>query len=319
MTAFLAKRLLLAVPVLFIVTLMIFVLIHIIPGDPGRSILGPEATPHDVAVFDRLHGLDRPLVVQYVSWVGGALHGDLGTSLAYSVPVITLIEERMPATAELAIGALVVATIVAIPAGILAAARRASALDYVSTFLALSGLSIPQFWLGILLIMFFAVKLHWLPASGYVPIWQNFGANIAAMIMPIIVTGLRESAVTMRLMRSSLLDVLDQDYMRTASAKGLMHWVVVVKHGVRNALMPVLTVSGLQLGGLLGGLVITETIFVIPGFGQLIVQAILDKDYITLQGAVLISATLVIVVNLVVDILYAVLNPRIRITGGTRG
>ena len=316
MLTYIARRLLLAIPVLFIVTLMIFVLLHVVPGDPGRSILGPEATPHDVMVFDREHGLNRPLPLQYVDWLWGAVRGDLGTSLTYDVPVTSLIEERLPATAELAAGAIVVAMAIAVPAGIIAAVKKGRAADYISTFAALSGLSIPQFWLGILLILFFAVRLHWLPASGYVPIWQDPGANLAAMVMPIVVTGLQAAAVTMRLMRSSLLDVMSQDYMRTARAKGLFEWVVTVKHGVRNALVPVLTVSGLQLAGLLGGLVITETIFVIPGFGQLIVQSILNKDFITLQGAVLVAAVLVIVVNLVVDILYAVLNPRVRLGGG---
>lgn len=313
MWMYLARRLLLAIPVLFIVTLMIFVLIHVVPGDPGRNILGPEATPHDVAVFDHQHGLDRPLPVQYLSWLEGAVHGDLGTSIAYDEPVSTLIAQRIPATAELAVGSLILATLLSIPAGIGAAVRRGRAADYVGTFAALGGLSIPQFWLGILLILVFAIRFHLLPASGYVPIWQNVGQNLRSMVMPMVVAGVGQAGVTMRLMRSSLLEVLSDDYVRTARAKGLPGRVVVLKHAVRNALVPVLTVSGLQLAALLGGLVITEQIFVIPGFGQLILQSILQKDYITLQGAVLVSAIAVVVVNLIVDLLYAVLNPRIRL------
>lgn len=317
MTTFVVRRLLLSIPVLLLVSVAVFVLIHVVPGDPGRSILGPEATREQVEAFDRAHGLDRPLAIQYLDWLAGAARGDLGRSLVDGTPVSKLIAERLPATVELAIGSLLLAILVALPTGILAAARRATPMDYGGTILALAGLSMPQFWLGILLIMYFAVRLHWLPASGYVPIWEDPAKNLEAMVLPIVVTGLRESAVTMRLIRSSLLEVLGQDYVRTAFAKGLGEWRVVLGHAVRNALIPVLTVSGLQLAGLLGGLVITETIFVIPGFGRLILDSILNRDFVTLQGAVLVAAVAVVVVNFCVDVLYAVVDPRIKL--GAKG
>ncbi|GAB6876529.1 ABC transporter permease [Thermaerobacter litoralis] len=318
MLQFVVRRLLLSIPVLILVTLLVFILIHVVPGNPGRAILGPEASPEAVAAFNRAHGLDRPLHVQYLTWLAGVLRGDLGRSLVDGTPVATLIAQRLPATVELAVGAMLVATLVALPAGIVAATRRGTAADHVGTVLALAGLSVPQFWLGMLLILFFAVRMKWLPASGYVPLTVDPVQNLKTMILPIVVTGLRESAVLMRMMRSSLLEVLRLDYVRTARAKGLGRWGVVVRHAARNALVPVLTVSGLQLAGLLGGLVITEQIFVIPGFGRLIVDSIFTRDLITLKGAVLVAAALVVAVNLVVDILYAWLDPRIKVTGGSR-
>lgn len=313
---YIARRVLFSIPVLLIVTIFVFFIMRVLPGNPGRAILGPEADPATVEAFNRAHGLDQPLPVQYIRWLGDVLHGDLGRSLIDGTPVSILIAQRLPATIELTIGAMLVAVLIAIPAGIIAATRRGQAIDHAGTIVALAGLSIPQFWLAILLIMYFSVRLGWLPASGYVPIWENPVANLKVMILPIVVTGLRESAVLMRMTRSSLLEVLNQDYIRTARAKGLPGWVVVVRHGVRNSLIPVLTVGGLQLAGLLGGLVITETIFVIPGFGRLIVDSIFNRDLITLQGAVLVAATLVVLVNLLVDVLYAWLDPRIKLSGG---
>ncbi|MDI3270229.1 MAG: ABC transporter permease [Bacillota bacterium] len=318
MLPYIARRVLLSIPVLLIVTIFVFVIMRVLPGNPGRAILGPEADPATVEAFNRAHGLDQPLPVQYIRWLGDVLRGDLGRSLIDGTPVSTLIAQRLPATIELTIGAMLVAALIAIPAGIIAATRRGQAVDHAGTILALAGLSIPQFWLAILLIMYFSVRLGWLPASGYVPIWQDPLFNLKVMILPIVVTGLRESAVLMRMTRSSLLEVLHQDYIRTAQAKGLPGWIVVVRHGVRNSLIPVLTVGGLQLAGLLGGLVITETIFVIPGFGRLIVDSIFNRDLITLQGAVLVAAAMVVLVNLLVDILYAWLDPRIKVSGGVR-
>ncbi|MDI3298578.1 MAG: ABC transporter permease [Bacillota bacterium] len=314
----LLRRVMLAIPVLFLVSIMVFSLIHLIPGDPGRTILGPEATPEAVRAFDHRLGLDRPLPEQYLRWLLQVLHGDLGRSLVDGTPVSLLIAQRLPPTAELAVGALLLAILLAVPAGILGATRQGTWSDAAGTFLSLAGLSLPQFWLGLLLILYFAVRLHWLPASGYVPFLEEPLQNLKTMLLPIVVTGLRETAVTMRMMRSSLLDVLGQDYVRTARAKGLTPSAVVLRHAARNALIPVLTTSGLQLAGLLGGLVITETIFVIPGFGRLIVDSILNRDFVTLQGAVLVSALLVIAVNFLVDVLYTVLDPRIQPARGLR-
>jgi peptide/nickel transport system permease protein len=216
-------------------------------------------------------------------------------------------------TIELALASFIVALLIAIPAGIISATRRGKLIDYAGTGVSLAGMSIPSFWLALMLIILFAVHFSWLPASGYIPFTQNPKQNIEAMLLPALATGFREAAVLMRMMRSSLLDVLQQDYVRTARAKGLGSWVIVMSHAVRNALIPVVTTSGLAVAGLLGGLVLTERIFSIPGFGNMIVTATLDRDFVTVQGAVLVSAILVIIVNLLVDVMYAVLDPRIRV------
>jgi peptide/nickel transport system permease protein len=313
MFTYIVRRLALSVPILLLVTIMVFGLIHLIPGDPATVILGQEATPEAKAGLRRELGLDQPLATQYLTWLGRVLRGDLGRSLADRTPVIEQIKQRLPVTLELTVGTFVVALLIAVPAGILSATRRGSAVDYASTLLALGGLSIPAFWLAIMFILFFAVRLRWLPASGYVPLTQDPGANLAAMIMPMVVTGIREAAVLTRMLRSSLLEVLGADYVRTARSKGLAEWGVMMRHALRNALVPVITSAGLVVAGLLGGLVITETIFAIPGFGRLIVEAIYQRDFVTVQGAILVSALLVILVNLVVDLIYALIDPRIRL------
>lgn len=310
--AVIVRRLLLAIPVILLVTIMVFSLLHMLPGDPATVILGQEATPDAVAALREQLGLNKPIVIQYLDWLGGVLHGDLGRSLVDRSSVSDLIMQRLPATLELTIGTFAVAILIAIPAGIFAAARPGSWLDYGSTMFALGGMSIPHFWLGMMFIVVFAVNLGWLPASGYVPFFEDPGANMAAMIMPIIATGLRESAILMRMLRSSLLEVMHADYVRTAYSKGLRERVVIMRHALKNALVPVVTASGLMVAGLLGGLVITETIFSIPGFGKLIVESIYNRDFVTVQGAILVSALMVVVVNLFVDILYTIIDPRIR-------
>lgn len=314
--AFLVRRLLLAIPVILLVTIMVFSLLHMLPGDPATVILGQEATPDAVAAMRQQLGLDKPILIQYLTWLGGVLHGDLGRSLVDHSPVMDLIKQRFPATLELTVGTFLVAILIAVPAGILSATRPGSWMDYSGTIFALGGMSIPHFWLGMMFIVLFAVHLGWLPASGYVPFSQNPGANLAAMIMPMIATGLRESAVLMRMLRSSLLEVMDADYIRTAYSKGLKERVVVMRHALKNALVPVVTTSGLMVAGLLGGLVITESIFSIPGFGKLIVESIYNRDFVTVQGAILVSALLVVVVNLVVDITYSLIDPRIKVGKG---
>jgi len=251
-------------------------------------------------------------VIQYFVWLGRVVRGDLGRSLVDRTSVLDQIRLRLPATIELAIGAFLIALLIAIPAGVLSATRRGSAVDHASTVLALGGLSLPSFWLAMLLIIVFAVKLQWLPASGYVPFFENPRANLTAMILPMFATGIRESAFLMRMLRSSMLEVLHADYVRTARAKGLRERAVVLRHALRNGLVPVVTSSGLVIAGLLGGLVITESIFSIPGFGRLIVDAIFQRDFITVQGAILVSAVLVVLVNLVVDLLLVLIDPRIK-------
>lgn len=310
---FLIRRILFTIPILLLVTIMVFSLIHLIPGDVATAVLGQEATPKaKIAMRHRL-GLDQPLPVQYASWLGNVLHGNLGRSLSDETPVSTEIQQRLPVTGELALASFIVAILIAIPSGIISAVFRGRAVDYLATLFAFLGMSVPGFWLAMLMLILFAVKLGWLPSSGYVAFTHDPAANLRAMILPAIATGVRESAVLMRMMRSSLLEVMSQDYIRTARGKGLALRAVVFGHGLRNAMVPVITQSGLLIAGLLGGLVITETLFSIPGFGRLIVTAISERDFITVQGAVLVSALLVVLVNLVVDLLYGALDPRIRL------
>ncbi|WP_421617168.1 ABC transporter permease [Brevibacillus sp. TJ4] len=309
---FVVRRLLLTIPILLLVSIMTFSLIHLIPGDPARVILGQEATPEAYEALRKELGLDKPIVLQYLSWLGNVLQGNLGTSITDNVPVSDLILQRLPATVELTIGTFLVAILIAIPAGILAAVRRGTWVDYTSTFAALGGMSIPSFWLAMMLIIYFAVENQWLPSSGYVPFSEDPVRNLMAMILPCVAAGLRESAVLMRMLRSSLLDVVNMDFIRTAKAKGLNEVRTILGHALRNALVPVVTASGLMVAGLLGGLVITESIFSIPGFGRLIVESVFKRDYVTVQGAILVAAIMVVIVNLVVDILYAVIDPRIK-------
>jgi peptide/nickel transport system permease protein len=316
MFTFLVRRVALMIPILLLVSILAFSLIHMVPGDPALVILGPEAPRETVVQMRHDLGLDRPLPVQYAVWLGSALQGNLGRSLVDRQPVAKLIGQRLPATLELAFLTFMVSTAVAVPVGVYTAARRGGVTDMSASVLALAGQSIPNFWLGIMLVMFFALKLKWLPASGYVPFWQDPKQNLIVMILPAIATGAREAAVISRYTRASLLEVLKADYVRTARAKGVTEWIVVMRHALRNALIPVITASGLQVAALIGGLVITETIFTIPGFGRLIVDAIFQRDIPVIQGAVLFAAFMVMTVNLAVDVVYSMVDPRIKLAGG---
>jgi len=314
MITFLARRIALMLPILLLVSIIAFSLIHLVPGDPALVILGPEAPRETVEALRKQLRLDRPLVIQYLDWLGAAATGNLGRSLVDRQPVAKLIAQRLPATLELALLTFTISLLVAVPIGIFSATRRGSPGDYVASVASLVGQSIPHFWLGIMLIVFFALKLKWLPASGYVHFTQDPKANLLAMIMPAAATGAREAAVITRFLRASLLETLKSDYVRTAKAKGLSERIVVLKHAVRNALIPVITASGLQIAGLLGGLVITETIFTIPGFGRLIVDAIFQRDIPVIQGAVLVAALMVMTINLLVDMIYSMVDPRIKLS-----
>lgn len=314
--ATIARRLLLTIPVILLVTLMVFSLLHMLPGDPASVILGQEATPEAIANMRAELGLNKPIVMQYLDWLLGVVQGDLGRSLVDGSPVSGLIAQSLPVTLELTAGTFLIVIVIAIPAGILAASRPRGWIDYLCTIFALGGMSIPHFWLGMMFIVLFAMNLGWLPASGYVPFSEDPLGNIAAMIMPMVATGLREAAVLMRMMRSSLLEVMSADYIRTAYSKGLKEKSVIISHALKNALVPVITTSGLMIAGLLGGLVITETIFSIPGFGKLIVSSIYKRDFVTVQGAILVSALLVVLINLVVDLLYVIVDPRIKLGKG---
>ena len=317
MIRFLARRLLQMIPVLFFVSVIIFVLINLVPGDAARLFLGEEAPPDALAALRRELGLDRPLYVQYLHWVGGMLHGDFGHSFKDNRQVLVTVLQKVPVTAELAAAALLIAWAIAIPAGVLAAWRRRTAVDYLASAGALTGLSIPNFWLGIMLIYLFAVHLHWLPASGFVPPTEDLGRNLKSIIMPAFVLGVVLAAFVMRQLRSSMLEVLSADYVRTANAKGLGGRVVLVRHALRNAVIPVITVMGIQLGTLLGGAVITETIFALPGLGRLAVESIYGRDYPMLEGVVIFSALAILCINLTVDIVYSLIDPRIKLAGGT--
>ncbi len=313
MTRFIARRLLLTIPVLFLVSVIVFSLINMIPGDPALVMIGGEAGTEAVEALRKQMGLDRPIAVRYLFWLGRLVRGDLGKSVRDGRPVLDVLLLKLPVTIELAAVALTVAWAIAIPAGVIAAWKRRSVLDYTATTVALAGISIPNFWLGIMLIYLFAVNLRWLPPSGYIEPWIDPARNIKLMIMPATVLGTALAALVMRLLRSSMLEVLGTEFIRTAHAKGLSDRMVIVGHALKNAMIPVATVMGLQLGGLLGGAVITETIFAVPGIGGLAVQSIFTRDYPMVQGVVLFSAVAIVFVNFTVDVLYSFLDPRIRL------
>lgn len=314
MGLYILRRLLAMLPVLLLVSMVVFSLLHLTPGDPALSILGEEATPQQVEALRAKLGLNQPIPIQYVKWLGAVLRGDLGRSVRSNQPVSEAIAERLPVTVELALLAMAISLLIAIPAGIISAMRRNSIVDTGATFVALLGVSLPNFFLAILLILVFGVKLGWLPPFGYEPLSQGVAGNLRRMILPAITLGTALAAIVTRMMRSSLLEVLDQDYVRTARAKGLTESRMVRAHALKNALMPVVTIVGLQIGGLLGGAIITESIFVLPGIGRLLVDAIFQRDFPLVQGVVLFVSLAFLFSNFAVDLLYAYLDPRIRYT-----
>ncbi|HEX9276709.1 MAG TPA: ABC transporter permease [Casimicrobiaceae bacterium] len=312
MLNYLLHRLATIVPTLFFVSVLIFGLQQLLPGDPAMILAGEERDPTVIAhLHQKLH-LDEPLPIRYLYWAGGVLKGDLGESVRIQKPVLDLIIEKLPVTLELALLAIVIALTIGITAGIVSAVAKDSAWDYAANVFALWGLSTPNFWLGIMLILLFSVTLGWLPASGYVSPFEDLKANLAAMIMPAFVLGNAIAAVLMRHTRSAMLQVLSADYVRTARAKGLDERVVVLKHALRNALTPVITLGALEFGTLLSGAVLTEQVFTIPGFGKLIVDAVFNRDYAVVQGVVLCTATAYITLNLLADMAYFLVNPRLR-------
>ncbi len=300
------------VPTLFAVSVLIFLLQQLLPGDPALALAGDERTPEVIEQIRQRYGFDKPLPVQYANWIGKAVLGDLGESYRTRAPVTKLIASTLPVTMELAVLAMLLALVTGIPAGVIAAVRDRRAGGTLVNVISLSGLSVPHFWLGIMMILLFSVDLGWLPASGYVPPWEDLGRNLITLIMPAIVLGTRVAAVLMRHTRSAMLEILQSDYIRTAHAKGLPQWRVVTKHALRNALVPVITLATIEFGYLLSGAVLTEQIFSIPGMGKLIVDAVFNRDYAVVQGVVLIAATLYIMMNLVGDLLYFVVSPRMR-------
>ncbi len=312
MVAFLAKRLSAILPTLFLVSVLIFGLQQLLPGDPAIAMAGEDQDPTVIAHLREKFHLDKPLPMRYAYWANGVLHGDLGESVRIQKPVTELILEKLPVTIELAVIALVIALVIGISAGIVSAVFKDTAWDYAANVFALWGLSTPNFWLGILLILLFAVNLGWLPASGYVSPFEDLGENLRSMIMPAFVLGNAIAAVLMRHTRSAMLQVLSADYVRTARAKGLDERVVVLRHALRNALIPIVTLGALEFGTLLSGAVLTEQVFTIPGFGKLIVDAVFNRDYSVVQGVVLFTATAYIMLNLLADLAYFAINPRMR-------
>jgi len=308
---FIGRRVLTAIPTLLIVTVMVFGIQRALPGDPALILAGEQQDPAVIAFIRAKYRLDDPVPVQYVAWLSQLVRGDLGVSLRTNERVVDLIASKLPVTIELSILSMLVALVIAIPTGVFAAVKKGKAADYGGTILALTGLSIPNFWLGIMLILLVSVRLGWLPASGYVPLSEGVWENLRRMIMPSFVLGTGLAAVLMRQMRSSMLGVLKQDFVRTAHAKGQRGSTVIVRHAMRNALIPVMTILGLQLGALLSGAVLTEQVFTLPGFGKLIVDAVFNRDYAVVQGVVVFTAVAYIAINLVVDVMYAVLDPRI--------
>ncbi|WP_312241914.1 ABC transporter permease [Pantoea sp.] len=300
------KRLLLAIPTLLLVSIMVFALQKLLPGDPVLAMAGEERDPAVIAQLRDEYHLNDPLPTQYFYWIGNALQGDLGISLRTKEPVTTLIASKLPVTLELSLLA------IGISMGILAAVRKGSWVDHGSNFIALSGISVPHFWLGILLILLFSVHLQWLPASGYVPIGEGLAQNIKTLLLPALVLGTGLAATLMRHTRASMIAVLKADYIRTARAKGLMPKKVVLKHAFRNALVPVITLTTLLFGELLGGAVLTEQVFTLPGFGKMIVDAVFNRDYAVVQGVVLVVAIGFLLLNLLADVLYLLINPKMR-------
>jgi peptide/nickel transport system permease protein len=312
MTTFLLRRIALIIPTLFFVSVLIFGLQQLLPGDPALAMAGEERDPSVIAFLREKYHLDQPLPVRYALWIEGVAQGDLGESIRIKRPVLELITEKLPVTAELALLAILISLAIGIPAGIIAAVKNETLIDYGTTMAALWGLSIPNFWLGILLILLFSVELGLLPASGFVSPGESLKQNLLTLIMPAFVLGNALAAGLMRHTRSAMLQVLGMDYVRTARAKGLSERVVVLRHALRNALIPVVTLAALDLGGLLGGAVLTEQVFTIPGFGKLIVDAVFNRDYAVVQGVVLVTATVYITLNLVADLAYILVNPRLR-------
>jgi peptide/nickel transport system permease protein len=312
MLSFLPRRLLQLIPTLFLVSVIIFLLQQLLPGDPALVMAGEEKDPAVIEQIRKQYRLDQPLPVQYGYWIAGVLQGDLGESMRIKQPVATLIADKLPVTLQLGCMAMVFALLIGVPAGVLSAVKRGSAWDTGANVFALWGLSTPNFWLGIMLIFFFSVQLGWLPASGFVSPFEDLSQSLATTVMPAFVLGNAIAAVLMRHTRSAMLQAMNADYVRTARAKGRREWAVVVRHALRNALTPVITLGALEFGTLLSGAVLTEQVFSVPGFGKLIVDAVFNRDYAVVQGVVLVTASVYILLNLIADVLYVLANPRLR-------
>lgn len=309
---YITKRILLIIPVLFGMSILVFLLLRLVPGDPAMVILGLRATPEGLATIHEELGLDLPIHRQYLHWLSNVLQGDLGQDYRSNIPVTTLLKERLPVTIELTLMALMLAIIIAIPLGVSAAVRPQSSTDQGALALGLLGISIPDFWLGIMLILTLSLGLGLFPSSGFVPLTENLLGNIRSLSLPALTLAVGLAAVLVRMTRSAMLEVLNRDFVKFHRAKGLRESSIIYKHVLRNAGIPIVTVIGLQFGYLLGGAVIVEEVFSLPGVGRLIVNATLERNYPVVQAGVLVVALMFILVNLATDVLYGVLNPRIR-------
>ena len=317
MTQYLIRRVLLFIPTMLLATIMVFALFSIVPGDAAVFLLTGEDAGGRVtdADFERLRedlGLNRPIYVQYADWLWGVFRGDLGDSLYYGEPFAFDLVKSFSRTFELAVLAIVMAFVAAVPLGIISAMKQDSGVDYASRVIALLGIAMPTFWIGVLVIYGLAYGTGWLPPLEYAHLWEDPIQNLKLMILPAAVIGFHDMAFTARVTRSAMLEVMREDYMRTARSKGLREWVVVGRHALKNAMLPVITVSGYQFGRLLGGVIIVEQIFVVPGVGKLLIDAINHRDFPVIQGVILLTAAVVLLLNLIIDMLYGILDPRIR-------
>jgi peptide/nickel transport system permease protein len=308
----LAARLGQVVPTLLLVSVLVFGLQELMPGDPAIVLAGPLRDPIVVAQIRAKLVLDQPIPVQYLHWLGNVLQGDLGFSWRIGQPVAHMIEQKLPVTLQLSAMGFCFALLIGVPAGVISAVKRDTVWDWAVNVIGLAGISVPNFWIGILLILAVCVDLGWLPSSGYTPLTEDWRMSLATTILPAFVLGNNLASTLMRHTRSAMLSALDQDYIRTARAKGLREGTVIVRHALRNALIPIVTLGALELGTLLSGTVLIEQIFSIPGFGKLVVDAVFDRDYPVVQAVVLVTAVLYIALNLVADVLYVVINPRLR-------
>jgi peptide/nickel transport system permease protein len=318
MYQYISRRIFLFIPTLLLATILVFVLFWIVPGDAAMMILtgeegeGGRVSAQELQNLRHQLGLDRPVYVQYADWLWSLLKGDLGTSIWYKIPVIEELKGRFVITLELAVMAILMAFVAAVPLGVISAVKQDTGVDYVSRIFALIGIAMPSFWIGILMVYGLAYFFNWLPPLGYTSFTDDPLKNLQQLVFPALALAFHDMAFTARVTRSSMLEVMREDYMRTARSKGLAEWVVVGRHALKNALLPVITISGYQFGPLLGGVIIIESIFVVPGVGSLLVDAIIHRDFVVIQGVILLTAAVVLVLNLVIDLFYGVLDPRIR-------
>ena len=312
MTSYIIRRLLGVIPVLVLVAIAAFLLIHLVPGDPAMVMLGNDATPQQIQQLRTQLGLDRSLPEQFVLWLREVLRGNLGESIFLGRPVTQALLERLPATMQLAVLSLIFSLLIGIPSGLIAAVWQNTRWDQLVMATAIGGISIPSFWLGLALMLVFSVQLGWLPSGGYTPLWEDAWQGLRTLMLPAVSLGFMQAALIARMTRSSMLEVLRQDYVRTARSRGVGRWLVILKHAFKNAMIPVITTIGTAFGVLLGGAVVVEIVFTFPGLGRLVVLAVQRRDYPLVQGALLLTSVIYVAVNLAVDLLYGVFDPRIK-------